>query len=214
MRARLMLVGLVAAMVMVASTTPDIAHADGTGIDETHLPVGKTATKPTVGGLWTCQTTFNGGGGALTAGSWFNGDGTYDKTKKLSVDGSVSWPNASFKITKSASMRVFTTNDLPTDHTTGTFPIASTDDAYQFDRNPNSIKAQTLSLSVPLHPKAASYQSKLGRPRQTHPYPIQGTAAGDFCDLAFDAFQPMASNAPCTGLTPSDRALEIYRAAW
>ena len=68
-------------------------------------------------------------------------------------------PNASFKISTSGSKRVFTTNDLPIDHTTGSFPIASTDDAYQFDHNPNSIKAQSITLSVPLHPKAASAPS-------------------------------------------------------
>jgi hypothetical protein len=59
-----------------------------------------------------------------------------------------------------------------------------------------------------LHTKTAGnarYQSKTGRSRQTHEYPIQGTTAEDSYDLAFDAFQSMASNAPCTGLTPSDR---------
>jgi len=153
-----MMATLAAAVVLVASATPAVARGDGTGVDETHLPVGKTVTKPTVGGLWTCQTTFNGGG-ASTTGPWFNGDGTFDKTKKYHVDGSVAWPNASFKISKSGGKRVFTSNDLPIDHTTGTFPIASTSDAYKVDRNPNSIKAQTLSLSVPLNPKAAGAPS-------------------------------------------------------
>jgi hypothetical protein len=153
-----MMATLAAAVVLVASATPAVARGDGNGVDETHLPVGKTVTKPTVGGLWTCQTTFNGGG-ASTTGPWFNGDGTFDKTKKYHVDGSVAWPNASFKISKSGGKRVFTSNDLPIDHTTGTFPIASTSDAYKVDRNPNSIKAQTLSLSVPLNPKAAGAPS-------------------------------------------------------
>lgn len=158
MRGRWMMATLAAAVVLVASATPAVARGDGNGVDETHLPVGKTVTKPTVGGLWTCQTTFNGGG-ASTTGPWFNGDGTFDKTKKYHVDGSVAWPNASFKISKSGGKRVFTSNDLPIDHTTGTFPIASTSDAYKVDRNPNSIKAQTLSLSVPLNPKAAGAPS-------------------------------------------------------
>jgi hypothetical protein len=158
MRRRAIVIGLLAAALSIGMTAPASAHSDGTGVDETHLPVGKTMTKPTVGGLWTCQTSFNGGG-AFTTGPWFNDDGTFAKTKKYTVDGSVSWPNASFKISKSGSQRVFTSNDLPIDHTTGTFPVVSTSNAYKVDRNPNSIKTQSLSLSVPLHPKAASVPS-------------------------------------------------------
>ena len=49
-------------------------------------------------------------------------------------------------------MRVITSNGLPTDHSTGVFPIQSSDPAYQFDANPNSIKAQNYSFSLPLSP--------------------------------------------------------------
>jgi hypothetical protein len=51
----------------------------------------------------------------------------------------------------SGNARTFTMNDLP-GHTTGTFPIASTDDAYQYDRNPNSIRSQSLRITVPATP--------------------------------------------------------------
>ena len=123
MRGQLLIVALALVAVMVATATPVAAHS--AKIDVTHLAVGTTVTKPTVGGLWTCQTSFSGGG-AQTAGPWFNNDGTYDATKKYTVDGTVSWPNAVFTVTRSGTKRVFTGNDLPTDHATGTFPIAST----------------------------------------------------------------------------------------
>jgi hypothetical protein len=55
--------------------------------------------------------------------------------------------------------RVITSNDLPIDHSTGTFPIASTDPAYAYDRNPNSIEAQHISWSLPANPKAAAKPS-------------------------------------------------------
>jgi hypothetical protein len=148
--------GVAAAVSVVALTTP--SGAQSSGVDLTHLPIGKTVTAPTVGGLWTCQTSFNGGG-AQTAGPWFNGDGTYDKTKKYTVDGDVDWPNAKLTVKKQGTKLVISTNDLPTDHTTGTFPVASTDDAYQVDRNPNAITEQSLSFELPLHPKRAAQAS-------------------------------------------------------
>ncbi len=44
-------------------------------------------------------------------------------------------------------------HDLPTSHTTGTFPVASDDPAHQYDANPNSITAQSVSLSLAKSPK-------------------------------------------------------------
>ena len=43
------------------------------------------------------------------------------------------------------SKRTFAFNDLPIGHATGTFPIASGDPASAYDRNPNSIAAQTVT---------------------------------------------------------------------
>jgi hypothetical protein len=56
----------------------------------------------------------------------------------------------------SGASRLITTNDLPTDHTTGIFPIQASDPAYQIDKNPSSIVAQNISLSLPAYPTAAS----------------------------------------------------------
>jgi len=105
------------------------------------------------------MTQFNGGG-AQGTGNWMNGDGTWDATKKAVVDGSVNWSH-SFDISVQGDQRVFVGNDLP-DHPTGTFPIAATDDAYAIDRNPNSIKQQTVSFSVPANPVIASQPTCVG----------------------------------------------------
>ena len=95
------LVGLLGACTLVAAlATPAAAHESGTsGVDETHLPVGKTTTKATVGGYWSCQTSFDANaGGAQGDLPWFNGDGTWDKTKKTTVDGKVEWPDAQLTV--------------------------------------------------------------------------------------------------------------------
>src|SRR4051812_41444959 len=124
-------------------------------VDLTHLPIGdgKVSTSAVVGSVWSCTTTF-GGGGAFRDGPWIRGDGTFDYTAKAVVDGAVSWPHQ-FSSTVQGANRVFGGNYLPT-HTTGTYPIAANDDAYQYDRNPNAIAAQTLSLTLPALPGLAT----------------------------------------------------------
>ncbi|MBI3743660.1 MAG: YHYH protein [Chloroflexi bacterium] len=130
------------------------------GIDLARLLIGDghVSTSPRAGYVFSCQTRF-GGGGAQASGSWVHSDGTYDFTAKPTVDGAVTWPS-SFMIQAQGARRVFTSNDLP-NHPTGQFPIAPSDDAYQFDRNPNSIRSQNLSLDVPTNPVAASQPSCL-----------------------------------------------------
>jgi len=146
---------------IVSSTSSEetVTHEDGadhhSDVDLTHLELGdgKYSTSPQVGYVYSCMTSFNGGGASGT-GDWMNSDGTWDATKKAVVDGSVSWPS-SFNISIQGDQRVFTGTDLP-DHTTGTFPISQSDDAYAVDRNPNSISAQSISFSVPANPTAAA----------------------------------------------------------
>jgi hypothetical protein len=129
-------------------------------IDRTRLPLGdsKVATSATVGSVWACQTSFNGGG-AFTDGPWIKGDGTYDYASKAVVDGEVSWPSQ-FTIELNGSTRTVVGNDLPS-HTTGVYPIAQSDDAYRYDRNPNSIKEQSLRLTLPAAPTVAGQPSCL-----------------------------------------------------
>jgi len=138
------------------STAP---HVDV--LDVTHLTLGdnKTSTSPQRGYVYSCMTQFNGGG-AQGTGNWINSDGTWDLTKKIHVDGSVTWPH-SFTITLQGNDRVFSSNDLP-DHPTGTFPISQNDEAYQIDRNPNSIKEQSISFSIPAIPTVAVQPTCVG----------------------------------------------------
>jgi hypothetical protein len=140
--------------------------------DPTRLPVGdgKISSSPKRGSVYRCGSAPGGGPGggppgASRQGPWFNGDGTWDLTKKASVDGAKTWANAIFSVQVSGTSRVLRGNGLPTRGTTGTFPVATTDDAYQYDRNPNAIRAQTVRASIPARPaKAASPECLTGGP--------------------------------------------------
>ena len=136
-----------AAMILVLAPT---AHA----VDETRLPVGdyKVSTAgPARGYIYLCNQG-GGGGGASAQGPWFNGDGTWDATRKLTVDGAVEWPSATFSQRIDGATRTLAGNGLPVGGTTGTFPISSADDVYAYDRNPNTIREQSLSYSMPAEP--------------------------------------------------------------
>ena len=109
--------------------------------------------------IYACQTSYStGAGGAQVAGPWINTTAkTWDKTKKVAVSGAVKWPTSSFFITNNGQSRNITANDLPINgQTTGTFPVSSTDNAYKYDRNPNKIAAQNVTLNLPLTPTIAT----------------------------------------------------------
>lgn len=101
-----------------------------------------------------CVTNFRG---RSATGPWLNTTAaTWDSLTKPTSAGSVSWPDASYHVTTSGGTRVITTDDLPVDHPTGVFPIATTDPAYQFDHNPNTIQAHPTTIDLPLNPTAAA----------------------------------------------------------
>lgn len=123
-------------------------------LDRTKLVVGKTSTSAQRDRLWSCQSSFSSNApGAFKDGPWLNSDGTWDMTKKVTVDGSTKWPNANLSVSVSGADRVIMGNALPINGATGTYPVASTDDAYNYDRNPNTIRAQTISVKIPAQPK-------------------------------------------------------------
>jgi hypothetical protein len=135
-------------------------------ISELHsLPLGdnKSTTAPRKGYVYVCRTQSDGNmGGAYQSGPWISTTNkTWDATKKLTVNGSMLWSNAKWSITKQGSSRIISGNGLPS-HATGVYPIASTDDAYQYDRNPNTIKEQTISLSLPVDPIMVSTAECIG----------------------------------------------------
>jgi hypothetical protein len=109
---------------------------------------------PQRGAIFACQTRFNGGG-AGAVGPWIKPDGTVDFSVKPVVDGAIQWTgHLTISLDSVASARTFFGNGLPS-HLTGAFPIAQTDDAYAFDRNPNSIRAAPVSLTAPAVPTLA-----------------------------------------------------------
>jgi hypothetical protein len=117
---------------------------------------GYVSTTPKVGYVDSCVTHFGGIGGAIADGPWINTKKkTWDSLTKLSVPGSVRWPAAYYHVSTSGSTRVIKFDDLPIDHTTGVFPVTSSDPSYRYDMNPNKIKAQSFDWSLPLHPSAA-----------------------------------------------------------
>ncbi len=108
------------------------------------------------GYVYTCdqyaKSFQSDGAGAQTRGPWFTSDNKqYDINKKSAVRGSVKW-TSNMSNTVAGAYRTITTNDLPS-HTTGVFPVSSSDPAYNYDKNPNSIKAQTLSYRLSSAPK-------------------------------------------------------------
>jgi hypothetical protein len=123
------------------------------------LPLGdgKVSTEPKAGYVYSCQTTF-GGGGARHAGDWITGD-IWNYDTKVHVEGDVRWPDAYINTATDGANRIIKLNDLPTTHGTGIFPIGRTDPAYTYDTNPNGIKAQTYSYSLPTNPTAAANPS-------------------------------------------------------
>ena len=136
------------------ATSPATAPATSGAVSLSALPLddGNLSTTPEIGYVDACQTTF-GGGGAMVNGPWIHGS-TWDSLTKISVRGSVTWPQARNHITVSGSQRIITTDDLPEGFTTGAFPIASTDPAFAYDRNPNTIIPQSLTYTLPATPRS------------------------------------------------------------
>ena len=137
------------------------AHTDV--VDVHHLPLGdgKISDAPRRGYVMSCMTEFRGRG-AQNAGPWIHGT-TWDLTEKMQVQGRVMWPEAVFRITPQANGRVVSRildgNGLPVDTPTGTFPIGYDDPAFEIDRNPNSILAQDVALTLPPNPQLAAEPS-------------------------------------------------------
>ena len=134
-------------------------------INPAAIPLGDgyVSSTPKVGYVDSCVTSFPSIGGAQTVGPWINtGTKTWDSLTKPAVEGSVSWPQARFSVTISTASRIITGNDLPIDHATGAFPISSSDPAYAYDRNPNTITPQSISWSLPVDPTPGSTPTCLG----------------------------------------------------
>ncbi len=127
--------------------------------DLKNLPLGDNlkSLSPQSGHLWPCRIDPNAGG-AFRDGPWIHQiERTFDKTAKPQVAGDVTWAH-SFALTVKDGFRIFAGNRLP-DHSTGRYPVPPDSAAYQYDRNPNSIKAQKISFSLAAEPALAAKAS-------------------------------------------------------
>ena len=144
-----------------AVNTPEVANIVATDLSKLPLGDNKYSTSSASKGFIYSCLKVGGGGGAFKDGPWINtANGTWSKKdKNVTVDGSVSWSNASFSIKESGSKRELSGNGLPINNVTGVYPVSKSDDAYNYDRNPNSIQAQKVLKSIPLNP---NYSEKPG----------------------------------------------------
>lgn len=139
----------------LAAPTTVVAHGANIPLGD-----GKVASQPRVDYVTACQTRFNPNApGAGRAGDWIKGD-YWVPDLKPTVNGAVSWTGGGLEMALSGSKRRLTGRGLP-GHSTGVFPVSRTDDAYQYDRNPNRIAAQKISLTLPANPKIAPRASCL-----------------------------------------------------
>lgn len=122
------------------------------------LPLGDghlSTTAAAAGSVFSCITPNPNAGGSKVNGPWIHGS-TWDSTAKTKVQGAVSWPSASYSTSVTGNTRTIVTNDLPDHQQTGTFPIAASDPAYVYDRNPNKIAAQATTVTLPVTPTVAA----------------------------------------------------------
>jgi hypothetical protein len=136
-----------------SDVVPEIKLTNSLDLHKIPLGDGKVSTSPKVGYVYSCQTSFRTGG-SDHAGDWIVGK-TWDLTKKISVIGKLYWQSATFSNVIDEIKRILSGNGLPVKYPTGVFPIGITDPAYEYDRNPNSIKAQNISYSLPTEPTVA-----------------------------------------------------------
>jgi YHYH protein len=132
-------------------------HIDTIDIHAIPLGDGKISGSPMAGTVYSCRSNFRRGG-AEHAGDWIEGN-TWDLSKKISAEGSVTWPDAEFSAGGEDSSRALKGNGLPVGSATGIFPIQPNDPAYRYDGNPNRIEPHTVSYSLPANmafaPKAS-----------------------------------------------------------
>jgi hypothetical protein len=145
-------------------TATELVTLAGTDYDKKNVPLGDkryVTDKAKKGYVYLCSVPNANEGGAMKDGPWISGN-TWNPKNKVAISGSVTWKNASFKESVTNAIRLLTGNGLPISHATGTFPVATTDKAYTYDRNPNTIKVQSISKSLPVEPTYMSVPNCMG----------------------------------------------------
>jgi YHYH protein len=154
-------VGLRLVLPLPALALAGLACVASTAAAVLPLGDGHVGTQPGRGTVDACPLPAlpGGPGGAVASVPWISGT-TWNPAAKLAVQGSVHWPGSTSTSVRGPS-RVIRTNDLPVGAPTGTFPIAPTDPAYRYDRNPNAIRAMPTTFTLPLNPRVAARASCL-----------------------------------------------------
>lgn len=128
------------------------------------LPVGDgllSTSGPSQGSIYLCREGGDGGG-AFERGPWFvNDDTEWDINLKIAVEGSVEW-DGEYSMELTDTERTISTNAVPFDHTTGVFPVAQSDPAYEYDRNPNTISEHSLVYALSASPVVADEPNCMG----------------------------------------------------
>lgn len=126
------------------------------------LPVGTSysGTSGSSGTVFVCRTQGGMDGASSSNVPWISG-GVWYPGQKVAVTGSNSKPG-SVSIAVSGARRVISGNGLPSTSSVGNFPITSSQPAYAYDRNPNSVLPYGLSVSVPASPAIAGSPGCLG----------------------------------------------------
>ncbi len=153
---------VLALLAVAGAVTPLAVEAGSTKAsptDVTRLPLGDghVSTSPRRGDVDACRQGPGRQGGAQHTGPWIHGS-TFDLTEKAVVDGHVHW-NGRVRFTVRGDGLLISGNGLPKGTPTGRFPISPGDDAYTYDRNPNAIEPQTVTLTLPAHPRLAKRPS-------------------------------------------------------
>lgn len=149
--------------ILMALAVVGLSGTAAAAVDRTKLPLGDQKKSSTAmrGWAYSCQNADQMGGGAANAGPWIDATGkTWDATTKISVSGSVSW-DALFSRKLDGSGLTLVGNGLPSS-LTGVFPVASSDPAYQYDRNPNRIGSVAFSTTLPAKPTSAAEPTCIG----------------------------------------------------
>lgn len=137
-------------------------HRPWTEQGELKLPVGDgrwTVDGPRKGWVYVCKpyaaamrAAQRPTGGVAPRQPWFSEDGQwYYPDRKPTVSGDQHHHGA-LSVDEHAGAREVRTNSLPVRDGTGVFPIAPSDPAYLFDRNPNTIAAADLIYRLPRTP--------------------------------------------------------------
>jgi len=144
-------------------TCPSATTSSGT-LDCTKLPLGDhkySTTSAKIGYVYSCQSLS--GSPVVSSAPWINSTaGTWSMPAKVAVEGSVAW-NGTYSSTVSGSSNTLSSQEVPiAPHTTGSFPIASSDPAYAYDHNPNGIAKHATSLALSANPTVNANPTCLG----------------------------------------------------